>query len=466
MKQTTSFIILSILFLFGCTLWFVSPPTGIDIKAWHLFAIFTPTVIAIILKPLPMSVVAVLSLTFTLLTNTLSFQEAFSGFSNDIVWLVVFAFFISRSFIATGLGSRMAYQVMSVLGKNTLGLGYGLVATDLILAPAIPSITARSGGIVYPILRALSDVFTGASHDPKLSSFLTLTAFQGTVITSAMFLTAMAGNPLIAELAKGEGVTITWTSWATAALIPGLLSLMVVPYFIYWYISPVIKKTPHASSMAHEKLKDMGPMKRQEKTVLATFILLVFLWIFGNQLNIKATPAAMIGLSLLLVTDILKWKDVLLESVAWDTFIWFSTLVTLATFLNKFGFTTWFSHWIVGHVSGFFWIPGFLIVSLVYFYSHYLFASNVAHIGAMYPPFLIVSIALGTPPELAALLLGFFSNLFGGLTHYGCGPAPIFFGTGFVSIQTWWKVGGIASLINVLIWTVIGGSWWKILGLW
>ncbi len=422
--------------------------------------------IAVILRPLPMGVVAILSLTFAVTTNVLTFPEAFSGFSNEVVWLVVFAFFVARGFISTGLGNRLAYKIMSILGKNSLGLGYGLLATDLILAPAIPSVTARVGGIVYPMVKSLAGVFTGASHDPKMGGFLALTAFQGSAVTSAMFLTAMAGNPLIAEIARGQGIDISWASWALAAIVPGLISLAVIPYILFRIISPTIRQTPHAKEMAAERLKEMGPMKRKEWIMCGTFILLIFLWIIGPYIDMKATVAAMIGLVILLLSGILKWKDVIEESSAWDTFIWFATLVTLSGFLNKMGLTTWFSEAVVSNISGLEWIVGFIIIGLIYFYSHYFFASSVAHIGAMYAPLLIVSIALGTPPELAVLTLAFFSNLYAGLTHYGSGPAPILFGTGYVSVATWWKMGFIISIVNILIWMIIGGLWWKVLGLW
>jgi DASS family divalent anion:Na+ symporter len=452
--------------LIGLVLWFLPRPEGVSLQGWHLLALFVATMTAIVLKALPMGVVSIMALTAATVTNTLSFAEAFSGFSNDVVWLVVFAFFVARGFIATGLGNRMAYKVMSLLGKNSIGLGYGLVATDLILAPTIPSVTARVGGIVYPIVKALADIFTGNSHDPKMGGYLAATAFQGSVITSAMFLTAMAGNPLLVELAKGQGIEITWTSWALAAIVPGLLSLILIPYVIFKMASPTIRQTPHAKEMALDKLKAMGPMKRNEWIMLGTFFLLVFVWIIGPFIGMKATVGAMIGLVILLSSGILKWKDILDETSAWDTFIWFATLVTLSGFLNKFGLTTWFSQWVVGNVTGFNWIFGFVFLSLVYFYTHYFFASNVAHIGAMYAPLLIVAVALGTPPELAALTLAFFSNLFGGLTHYGSGPAPILFGTGYMAVGTWWKIGFIASLINIAIWMICGGLWWKLLGLW
>ena len=452
--------------LAGIAIWLIPEPAGTLEHGWDLLAIFVATTIAIILRPFPMGVIAIFSLTFAVGMKTLTFAEAFSGFSNEVVWLVVFAFFVARGFILTGLGNRLAYKVMSLLGKNSLGLGYGLVATDLILAPAIPSVTARAGAIVFPIVKSLASVFTGASHDPKMGEFLTLTAFQGSVVTSARFLTAMAGNPLIAELARGQGIEITWAGWAMAAIVPGLLSLIAIPYILFWLINPTIRKTPHAKEMAAEKLRHMGPMKPAEWIMLGTFFLLIFFWIIGPYIDMKATVAAMIGLAILLASGILKWKDVIEESSAWDTFIWFATLVTLSSFLNKFGLTTWLSQAVVSHVSGFAWAIGFVIISLIYFYSHYFFASSVAHIGAMYTPLLIVSIALGTPPELAVLMLAFFSNLYAGLTHYGSGPAPILFGTGYVSVGIWWKMGFLISLANIGIWMIAGGLWWKLLSLW
>lgn len=281
-----------------------------------------------------------------------------------------------------------------------------------------------------------------------------------------MFLTSMAGNPLIARLARESGIEISWANWMIAALVPGLISLIVVPYVLYLLISPTIRYTPHAKTMAAEKLSAMGPMQFKEWVMLATFAMLLILWILGPFFGVSATAAALLGLVVLFVTNVLKWKDALEEGGAWDTFIWFATLVTLASFLNKFGLASWFSEWIVSHVSMLSWKIGFVIVSLIYFYTHYFFASNVAHIGAMYAPLLIVSIALGTPPELAALTLAFFSNLFGGLTHYGSGPAPILFGSGYVSVSDWWKMGFIVSVLNIFIWIVGGGIWWKVLGLW
>ncbi len=451
----------------GLLAWFIPPPKGIEERAIHLFAIFLFTILGIITKPLPMGTISVFGLTLTILTKTLDFAEAFSGFSNVVVWLVVCAFFIARGIIKTGLGQRIAYHLMALLGKSSLGMAYGMVATDLILAPAIPSVTARVGGIIYPVVRSLAQTFGSEPHKgaKRLGAFLLQSTFQGSLISSAMFLTSMAGNPLVGDLASDVGVTILWKDWISAASVPGLIALVLIPLFLYKVYPPTIKSTPDAKDFALKKLKEMGSITSSEWIMLVSFVVLIGLWIFGPQFSLKATTAALIGLSLLLFTQVLTWEDVLQEKGAWNTLVWFSVLVMLATYLNKLGLTKWFSEWVVHHVHGLNWLMAFGVLLLVYFYSHYFFASNIAHISSMYPPFLILSVAVGAPPMLAALILGFFSSLFGGLTHYGCGPAPIYFGSGYIKLQEWWKLGLYTSVGNLAIWLLIGALWWKVIGL-
>jgi DASS family divalent anion:Na+ symporter len=457
-------ISLVIPFVVGLLLWISPPPNGITLQAWHMLAIFVFTIIGIITKPLPMGAISLIGMALITITNTLTVDEALSGFSHNIVWLIVIAFFIAKGFIKTGLGARVAYTIIGMVGKNTLGMGYGILATDFLLAPAIPSLTARSGGVIFPILKSLSQAFgSDAVHHPrKLGSFLFLTAFQGSVITGGMFLTSMAGNPLAADIAAKAGVKLTWGVWALAALVPGLVSLIVIPLILYKFYPPEVKSTPDAKAFAQSKIKELGKMKPQEYIMSVVFAILIFLWVSGAWLKISVTTAALLGFSFLLLTKVLSWEEIVNEKGAWDTLIWFSTLIMMAAYLNKLGLTTWFSQYIVGHLEGLNWTWGFFALAFI---SHYFFASNVAHIGAMFAPFFFLSIALGTPPMLAALVFCFFSNLFGGLTHYGCAPAPILFGAGYVKVADWWKFGLIFGVLNFVIWMFLGGAWWKVLQL-
>ncbi|GGK27771.1 putative malate transporter YflS [Caldalkalibacillus thermarum] len=469
-KSDVKLIPLLITLAIGIGIWNIAPPAGLEKEAWQLFAIFVATIVGLIIKPMPMGVVAIFGLTATVLTKTLTIDDALSGFSNSVIWLIVIAFFVSRGFIKTGLGSRVAYFFVMKFGKKTLGLSYALLFSDLLLAPAMPSNTARAGGIVLPIIRSLSEAYGSRVEDGterKIGSFLTKVAFQGDMITSAMFLTAMAANPLVVSIAAEiTGETISWTGWMVAAFVPGIVSLILIPLVIYKIYPPEIKETPGAAELAKQKLAEMGPLKRSEWYMVGVFFLILCLWIFGTKVGIDATTTAFIGLCALLLLQVLSWSDIKNEQGAWDTLVWFAALVMMATFLNQLGFIPWFSGIMEGSVSGMSWVVALIVLALVYFYSHYFFASNTAHVSAMYGAFLAVLVAAGAPPLLSALVLGFFSSLFACTTHYGCGPAPVFFGTGYVSQNKWWSIGFLISIIHILVWLGIGGLWWKLLGLW
>ncbi|MGR2989065.1 anion permease [Vibrio vulnificus] len=457
------------LFVLGSVLWVLPVPDGLTEQAWQMMVIFVTTVLSLILAPLPLGAMALLGLTAATLLGVLPIKTALNGFAHPTIWMIAAAFFISRGFITTGFGRRVGYWFISKLGHNSLGLAYGLVLTDLLFAPATPSTTARCGGIIAPLFRSVASAY---DSDPekgtqnRIGAFLVQCIFQCNAITCAMFLTSMAGNPLAANFAKEQGVEITWAGWAAAAIVPGLLCLFLIPLAMYLFFPPELKKTPEMRAIAKEKLQQMGAMTRDEIMVCATFIGMVTLWVLGPTLGIHATVTALIGLVFLLLSRTITWDAVLSEKEAWHTITWFAVLIMMASELNKLCFIKWFSNGIGESLSGFGWATTIILLLLVYYYSHYLMASAMAHISAMYSAFLAIAISAGAPPMLAAIVLGIFSNLYMSTTHYSSGPAPILFGAGFHSLQNWWKIGFVFSLIVIPIFIFVGGMWWKVLGLW
>lgn len=379
------------------------------------------------------------------------------------------AFFISRGFVKTGLGRRIALQFVKLFGKKTLGLAYSLVGVDLILAPATPSNTARAGGIMFPIIKSLSESFGSSPKDGterKMGAFLIFTEFQGNLITAAMFLTAMAGNPLAQNLAeKTAHVHITWMNWFLAALVPGLVSLIVVPFIIYKMYPPTVKETPNAKQWAENELANMGPISIAEKFMTGIFIVALALWVTGSLIHVDATLTAFIALALLLLTGVLTWKDILNEIGAWNTLVWFSVLVLMADQLNQLGFIPWLSQLIAHSLHGLSWPIVIVLLILFFFYSHYLFASATAHVSAMYAALLGVAVAAGAPPLFSALILGFFGNLLASTTHYSSGPAPILYGSGYITQKRWWTMNIVLGFVYFIIWIGLGSLWMKLIGI-
>lgn len=467
---SANLITLPLAIIITLIIWFIQPPESVSPQAWQLLAIFTGTIVGVVGKALPIGGMTILALTALITTHTLSIKESLSGFSHPVVWLVVAAFLLARSFIKTGLGSRLAYLFIALVGKKTLGLGYGVAFTELALAPAIPSNTARAGGIIFPIVRALAVSFgsTPEKHSQRLiGSFLILTAYYCNLITGAMFLTGMAANPIMVSMAAEKGIHISWGLWALAGLVPGIISLLLIPYLVYKLYPPEIKESPEAKKLAMSHLAEMGKMSIQEWITLVVFFLLALLWMGGDHLlGFDSTTVALIGVSILIVTGVLTWNDIKKEHEAWDALIWFSILVMMATNLNQMGVINAFTQFVQSYLHGYSWTIAFPALIVLYFYSHYAFAGNTAQVTSMFPAFFSIGLALGAPPYFLFFALASSSNLFACLTHYGTGCAPILFGSEYVNLKTWWKMGALMSVIFLIIWVGIGGLWWKVLGLW
>ncbi len=468
-------------------IWFVIPvPEGVKPNAWHMLALFIGTIAAIIGKVMPIGALSIIAITLVAITGvtndtpSAAIADALSGFSNSLIWLIGISIMISRGLIKTGLGARIGYYFISLFGRRTVGIGYALSISELILAPLTPSNTARGGGIMHPVMRSIANSF-GSSPEQgtsgKIGRYLALVNYHTNPITSAMFITATAPNPLVVKLvaeATGAEISLSWGTWALAMLLPGLVAIALMPLVILWMYPPEIRDTEDAHTFALSRLAELGPVKTSEKILLGVFAWLLFLWagvpemIAGKAYAVDATTAAFSGLTLLLLAGVLSWEEVLAEKSAWDTITWFAALVMMATFLNKLGIIAWLSTVLQGGIVqlGLGWMGAVALLTLVYMYAHYLFASTTAHITAMFAAFYTAGIALGAPPMAFALLLAAASSIMMTLTHYATGTSPIIFGSGYTTLGQWWLAGLVMSVVNLTVWVLVGGVWWKVLGYW
>jgi DASS family divalent anion:Na+ symporter len=449
---------------------FCPVPEGIKRESWILLAIFLATIVGSIARPVPAGAMVLIGVAALPIFGALSIGDALKGYADPVVWLVLIAFFLARGMIKTGLGRRIALLFVRAIGHTTLGLGYALAFTDGVLSSVVPSNGARNGGIVMPIARSVAETYdsTPEENPEKLGTFLMNLLYQCDVIFCATFLTGQASNVIIARFAQQTaGIEITYARWFVGAIVPAIISLTVVPLLIYRFFPPGIKHTPAAAQLASEELEKMGAMSRHEKLMLLTFIATAALWMTKGWLhNLDTTVVALIGLVGLLVFKVLNWEDLIQEKAAWEVFIWYGGLVNMAGALGETGLTKLFAERAASYTTGWQWSAALAVLVFVYFYSHYAFASITAHVTAMFIPFLTVSLTAGAPAGLAVLLLAYFSNLNASITHYGTTSGAVYFGTGYVRQGNWWTIGFLASIANILIWTVFGLAWWKILGWW
>jgi len=458
----------AVVILPGTALYF-TPVSGMAANQRHLLAIFLATIIGLIARPVAMGLVAFLGLSTVAITRAVPANTILSGFGNQTVWLIFCAFIFARAVTMTQLGSRIAYLFIRRFGSSALSLGYSIAAADAVLAPFVPSDTARGGGIIYPIVRSVAKAFDSEPGPTakRLGNYLVLVGFHTTYVASAMFLTGMAANIVIADFArKIAHVDLTWMRWMIGAAVPGLLTLFLVPYLLYALAPPIVRNTSPARELAGLELTRMGRTSRNERWLMVIMLAVMAGWITSPWHGISNTIVAMVGVSTILLAQVLRWEDMLSERKAWDALIWFGALIMMAEALEQQGVITLLSDAVFRHIQGWAWMLAFVLLTVTYLYIHYGFASMTAHILALYPGFLATALAVGVQPMLAAIALAYFSNLNAGITHYGTGSAPVYFGEGYVSLGEWWKLGFILSLVNLVIWLGLGMVWWKLLGWW
>jgi L-tartrate/succinate antiporter len=452
------------------------PPPGLPHYSWWYLSLFVAVIIGLITEPIPAAAIGFLGVTvaavlgrFVLFsdaqlasTNTTSaaINWALSGFSNPTVWLIFAAFVFSLGYEKTGLGKRLSLLLLSRLGGRTLTLGYAVMLADLILAPFMPSNTARSGGTIFPIIKNIPGFYQSLPNDPssrRVGSFLMWTAIASTCVTSSMFVTALAPNVLAVELVrKTVHVDIAWMQWFLAFLPAGLVLLLTTPLLAYWLYPPELKLCPEVPAWAQKELAGMGRLSGREITLLALVLLALALWIFGTKL-IDPTTVALLVVSLLVITGTIGWSDVLEDKPAFNTLIWFGTLVPLASGLVQTGIVAWLAG-LVGPPLAML-SPAWGLVGLItlFFLLHYLFASTTAHTTALLPLMLTVATQIpGLPAMTSALGLGLSLGIMGIITPYGTGPSPVYAGSGFLPGRDYWRLGAIFGAYFLLVFLLIG----------
>ena len=459
----------------------IPPPEGLAQHAWYFFAIFAGVIVGLMLEPLPGAAIGLIGVVVvTVLAPFVLFGEAelakagfkpanaalswaLSGFANTTVWLIFAAFMFALGYEKTGLGRRIALWLVKAMGRKTLTLGYAVTIADTVLAPFTPSNTARSGGTVFPVIRNLPGLYDSKPNDPssrRMGGYLMWVAIAATCVTSSMFLTGLAPNLLAIELiSKTAKVSFTWMDWFMAFAPIGVILLVAVPLLAYVFYRPEVEGGSEVPDWAKGELGKMGGLSAREMLLAVLVLMALGLWIWGGAF-INATTVAIAVITLMVVGKVVSWDDILGNKQAWNTLVWFATLVALADGLNRVGFVKWFAETIGAQMTGFSPMVAMLLLVAVFFFTHYLFASITAHVTAMLPVMLAVGLGIpGIDIRTFALLLALTLGIMGILTPYATGPSPVYYGSGYIPAKDYWRLGAIFGVIYFVVFMLVAVFW-------
>jgi citrate:succinate antiporter/L-tartrate/succinate antiporter len=453
--------------IIGVAVYLTPVPGGLNANQWHYFAVFAAVIAGLILESMPVGAVGLIGLTVAGVVGYVtpdpnqSLRWMLSGFSDSTVWLIVGAFVFSIGYRKSGLGKRIALLLVRGLGRNTLGLGYAVTISDLLLAPATPSNTARSGGIIFPIISNIPKIY-GSEPGPtarRIGTYVMWTGFAATGVTSSLFFTALAPNAAALSIAKKTvGVDVSWGQWFIGFAPLGILLMLAVPLLGYAVCRPEVKKSPEISGWAADEIKRMGPMSRNEWFMAGLIVLAMFLWITGSSPDIRlpilgsnyinATMVVFLVIALMLVVGVVEFSDIVAEKGAWDVFFYFTSLLTLASGLNEIGFVRWVATEYAKPLAGLSPATALVLLVALFFWIHYCFSSITSHAAAVLPVVLAVGSGIeGMPTQSLTMLCVYSLGLMGVISPYATGPAPIYYGSGYISKRDFWSFGLVFGMI-------------------
>lgn len=441
--------------------WVIPTPEGLSVEGWRFLAVFFAVVVGLIMEPIPAALIGLIGISLVAVLGLVgnskeSISWALSGFSNSVIWLIFTAFMFALGYKKTGLGKRVSLILIKYMGKSSLGLGYAVAFSDLILAPFMPSNTARSAGTIYPVVINIPIIFnsTPQNEPRKLGSYITWVAIASMCITSSMFLTALAPNLLAVELiGQSTGNVISWSAWVNM-MLPLMLPLFLLsPLLVYLIYPPTQKKSPEAPAWAAEELKKLGKITYKEILMAGLALLALLLWIFGGNFGIHSTTAALSVLVIMVLANVISWDDVISNKAAFNVLIWFASLVALAAGLKNVGVLSWIGNIAEVHLASMTPTMLYLSMLVLFFVLHYFFASTTAHTTALLPIFMAIAVKLMSPEQILpfSILLAGSLGLMGVITPYATGPSPIWYGAGYISQAKWWGLGAIFGTLYLLV---------------
>jgi DASS family divalent anion:Na+ symporter len=452
-------------------IWNIPAPTGLETKTWHIVAIYLGLLAGLVIKPFSEPVI-----TLIIIGVAAMFMDSsvlLKGYGNDMTWFIALMTIVCTAFVKTGLGKRIAYNLLLRAGDSTMGLGYLMTMTDLVLSPATGSNSARTT-IIYPIFRNIAEgVGSTPTNEPrKLGAYLTVLMYVSSQGTSALFLTGMATNAITVSLISSMlGIDLSWSKWFMASIVPAGLFLAVAPFLVYKFYRPELHSLGDIKPIAKKGLDDIGPISRPEKILFALFILAILAWMFGPQLTVVNLNMQIVGfvfLALVLATGILDWDDVIGAKGAWNIFVWYGAFYGVAAALASAGFYKWLAD-VLENMIDFSNLNEWLVIVVLVFVSlvvRYFFVSNSAFVASFYPVMFALTLNTSVNPMIIGLLLAFFASYGALLTHYGNGAGLITFASEYVPQKDFWFVGTMMVGVALIIFFCVGLPYWKLIGLW
>lgn len=436
---------------------FIDRPEGLSERGWHMLILFISTTAGLMLEIFPLCGIMFVSILVGGLFGIIDLKvNAFTGFSNHIIWLLFLVLSLSKAITKTTIGLRISYLFVKVFGKNMIGLAYSVSLTELVLASILPSNTARAASVGVPLVTSMSEYLRNNTKGGTINSigrYLAIVYAHSNALCSALFLTGMISNSVIIDILSTQyGITIDWISWLSYTAVPILVLLLLVPLIAYFTGVPKVFKLNNLKELAKEKQKELGAFTAKEKITLWSFLGMLVMWIAATKIGIPIITTTLLGLCILFITGVITIKDILSDYKNISSVIVLGTFFSYVACLSEYGVISWFNDKMAVTCSTFPSSISFYAVTIIYFFTHYFLSGEGARIIAFFSSFMAIGLALKADPMKLAMTLAVFSSFSAVLAHYASPMIITVFSSGYSTVKRWMTAGATMTTVIFIIW--------------
>jgi sodium-dependent dicarboxylate transporter 2/3/5 len=442
-------------------MWYINP-FNLEENGKRVIAVAFLMITWWITEALPMPVVALMPIVLFPLFGIATIKEATAPYGNEVIFLFMGGFMIGLAIEKWNLHRRIALSIVKVTGTsgNMIILGF-ILSTGLISMWLSNTATTM---MMFPIAISVIHVI-GQGRDEKQVRNFSLCMMLA-IAYSANFggIATIIGTPpnvaYVSYINKKFGYEIPFFSWMLICM-PIALLLLFSLYFVSvkWMFPNRIADSPEMKKLIDDKLKELGPMSRAEKRVLAVFVSTAMLWITRELINglgvVKLDDnmiAIMGALSLFVISSgtgdrkLLEWKDT--SQMAWGILLLFGGGITLANAMEKAGLMQMLGEWIASFSGSNLLLLLIVVTTVSIFISEVM--SNIAQVIVFAPVVTGIAEAAGLNPLVLGVAMTLGASC-ASMMPMGTPPNAIVFASGKLRMQDMMRAGLVMNLVAILL---------------
>jgi sodium-dependent dicarboxylate transporter 2/3/5 len=408
---------------------------------------------------LPLSVTSILGIALLPLLNVMSIEYTFSLFGSKAIFFILGALILASGLYQTGLGSRLAFKIISFSGSSPLKLLYGILFTAAFLSLIMPEHAVAA--LLFPIVLEIAVSLDLKPLESNYGKLLFLTMAWGTVIGGITTYLGGARNLLaVGLLEKHYGISIGFFEWIKYSWPLPFLLLIVFAVIITKFADIDIEDTSRSLTKLKAKSEAKGDLSASEKKLIGILALVVISWLFfSNLINIAVT--ALLGGVLIVAFKVISWEEVE-EYVNWGVILMYGGAIVIASSLVETGVTDWMAARFFSQID----MAPFIFVVILGIFTSVLTegVSNVASVAVILPLAFSAAEAYSLNPILLTLAVALSGGL-AFLLPMGTPPNAIAFSSGYYEIKDALKWGILLKVIGWLIFILVARFYWPLVGL-